>query len=168
MEEKDKRKVALKVETDGTRYIINKEKIADLENKNKFLSSEILNGLDELNTKTYSFSANDVDNKLVKYTFTKAERSKVIYDNEKVKEAVGKKAYAQIVDREFIADWNKLVELAKKYGIDKNEILECVTINETVNSNKLKEAHELGVIDLKKLKGTFTIDSSAYLMTRKS
>lgn len=168
MENKDKKNVALRIETDGMRYMMNKDKIKSLEDRNKYLSTEIIEGLNDLGTKSYSFTADDEDGKTAKYTFTKAEKTKISYDNEKVKEVIGKKLYSQIIDRELIADWNKMVDLAKKYNIPKEEILECLTINESINNNKLKEMYEVGTIDIKKLKGTFTIDSNEYLMVRKS
>jgi len=170
MEEHDKKNAALRLETDGMRYVSNKDKIKELENRNKFLSDSILEQLDKLETKSYSFTITDEkdESKKNKYTFTKAEKSKVTYDNEKVKEVVGKKMYSKIVDREYLADWEKLVELAKKYNISKDEILGCLTINEKINNDKLKNLYEVGEIDIKKLKGTFTIDSSNYLMMRKS
>lgn len=159
---------ALRLETIGVKYIENKTNIKNMEDENKTLSDIILECLDSLSTKSYSYSFENEDGKTEKITFTNAERSKVTYDNEKVKSIVGARMYSQIVDREIHADWNKLVLLAKKYGIAKDEILECLEITETVNSNKLKNMYDIGEIDLKKLKGTFTIDSKNYLMVKKS
>lgn len=161
-------KIVLELEANSIRYMDNKDKIKKLEDHNKALTDFIIEELDSLNTKSYSFTAHDDNDKPHKYTFTKAERSKVIYDNEKLKEVVGKKTYSKIVDREFIADWDKLVVLAKKYSINKEELLDCLTINEKINNNKLKELYEIGEVDLKALKGTFTIDSSVYLSVRES
>lgn len=163
--EKNLGNVATALEVACMKYIDNKDEIEKREANNKALSPIILDYLDQLNTKSYTFFDNDAKDK---FTFSKAERSKVMYDVDKVKAAVGKKMFAKISDRKIEADWNKLVELAKKYSIPKDEIMDCITVIESVNSNKVKQLYDIGEIDLNSLKGTFTMDSTTYLTMRKT
>lgn len=161
--------VAVALEVAATKYLNNKDEIEKLDKINKGIASNILDCLDDLKTKSYSFTSNDSDgNGNVKYTFTKAERNKVAYDIAKVKEAIDKKTFNKIVNREFLADYSKLVELAKKYKISKDEIMNCLTINESIDNKKVNELYNVGEIDLNDLKGTFTIDTNCYLTVRKS
>lgn len=160
--------IATALEVAATKYLNNKDEINKFEELNKILSKTILQNLDDLQTKSYSFLLPDDEGKTSKYTFTKAERNKVTYDVPKVKEAIDKQTFNKIVNREFIADYDKLVALAKKYKISKSEIMECITINETIDNKKVNELFNIGQIDLNSLKGTFTIDSSNYLTVRKS
>lgn len=161
--------VATALEVAAIKYLNNKDDIEKLEKVNKGIATTILEYLDDLKTKSYSFITGDSEgDKNAKYTFTKAERNKVSYDIAKVKEAIDKKTFNKIVDREFIADYSKLVDLAKKYKISKEEIMECITVNESIDNKKVNELFNVGEIDINKLKGTFTIDTNYYLTVRKS
>ena len=160
--------IATALEVNAIKYLNNKDEITKFEELNKILSKTILQNLDDLKTKSYAFFAPNDEGGNSKYTFTKAERNEVTYDVDKVKKVLDKKTFNKIVDREFIADYDKLVALAKKYKISKDEIMECITINESIDNKKVNELFNVGQIDLNSLKGTFTIDSSNYLTVRKS
>ena len=160
--------LATSLEMTAIKYLSNKEEIEKLNDANKAMSKMIIDCLDGLKTKSYSFLVNNDEGGESKCTFTKVEKNKVTYDIGKVKEAVDKKTFNKIVNREFIADYDKLVELAKKYKISKDEIMNCLTINEEIDNKKVNELYNLGQIDLNELKGTFTIDTTSFLSVRRS
>lgn len=170
-EQEQKRLSKTALEMLMVKFLTNEEDINKLELENKQYREDIKNQLIESGENKYLLEIDPVDSdyeKRIACSFSIATKAKVSYNVPEVKKILGKNKFNKIVDRKIEVDYEAFVELAKKYEIPQKEAMKCLTIAESINNTKLQSLYDIGEIDLKELKGTFTVDKSLYLTHRRT
>lgn len=172
MTDKQKNKIAL--EKMMLKYVDNKDKIDSLTSQNKEMSKLILEAMNELGEEKHLLELTPIDvekegyeSRRISCSFNKVTKTFVTYNVPLIKKILDKKRFNEIIDRDIFINYDKYVELAKKYKIPKEEALSCLTTVDNINTNKLQYMYETGKINLEELKGTYTLDKQTYLTTRK-
>ena len=144
------------------------DEIAELEKTKDELSELIKNALLDADISSYPLEIDDGTEKPFKCTFTIANRSFVNYKEDEIKQILGKKKFAEIVDRTINLDYDKYIAIAKEYHIPSKVAMSCITVFDKINSRKLEQAYSAGRIQLEELKGKYTVDRRPYLTHRRS
>ena len=149
------------------RYLDVEEKIEELEKQKKEMGSLIQAAMEDAGIKSYPLEFESESGKDCKVTFTVIDKSFINYNEEEIKKIIGKKKFLEIVDRNINIDYEKYANLAKEYKIPYKKAMEPLTIIDRINTRKLEQAYTAGRIDIKDLKGTYTIDKKPYLSHRR-
>lgn len=136
----------------------------DYEKKREELQLKIRNFMFVNGVETFNFLAQSgdrfsKDNKQLKVTNVK--QRKVDWDIPKLEERFDKELLNQFVKKEYqVNDWENLVKYLKSCGVNPKKFLSFITVSKTVDAKKLDELGELGEIEMKDLKGCYTISEN--------
>lgn len=96
------------------------------------------------------------------------ERVIVEYDKEKLKKALDKKSYNEIIDKEYrITDFDLFKSILKRNNIDLKEFKECIKKEEEVNESKINKLFENGLITLEDISGCYTAKGKKSVVIKK-
>lgn len=84
------------------------------------------------------------------------ERTTVEYDVDKLQETFPKEITKQFIEKEYIANWERLVEYFKEHGVPASEIKQFFTVKKTVNKDKLSKLYDHGTISVTDMEGCYT------------
>lgn len=100
---------------------------------------------------------------------TKVERvSSLTYDIPKLKKALDKDLFDEIVDKTYtISDIDAMISLLKKAGVKPSEFKKLITVTEKVNNAKIQQAYSIGDISLNDIKDAYEAKVSRTLQIRK-
>jgi hypothetical protein len=95
----------------------------------------------------------------------KITKNRVIFNPYKVEDSLGKKASKEVILKKYsINNWDGMVALLKKKGIEPKEFIKYVTVEKTVDSDKLNQLESLGKITMDDLEGTYEVEEiSSYI-----
>lgn len=150
------------------RYLKAEDEIAELEKTKNELGELIKNALIDAEISSYPLEIDEDHEKPFKCTFTIANRSFVNYNEAEIKKILGKKKFAEIVDRTINLDYDKYIAIAKEYKIPSKVAMSCITVFDKINTRKLEQAYSAGRIQLEELKGKYTVDRRPYLTHKRS
>lgn len=151
----------MKVQKENAKLIVeyqkNKEKIEELKNKQNELKNEILNQM-----KT------EMDDEFIYHNFCckAVQKTKVLYDYDKLKQFLTNEQYKDITDISFEVDEDKFREVLKTYPKLKKILSPAIKINRFPNEQKLDEAYKNGDIDVALIKKCCTINKTIEIRSR--
>lgn len=138
-----------------------------VEEEYKLVSSNVLQIFKNLGIRTYSFIINEGSLDGTKATFTKAKRTLVNYDIDKLKETLGKETVDNFLDKDYIiTDFDKFKKVMKDYGVPFKEVKDIIEVKESVNSARLQNMVEREKVSLRKIKGCYSLSISEYITSR--
>lgn len=121
--------------------------------------SKVQEMFDKLNLK--SFDAHTAENE---YKVNLVERVNITFFADRLKHKISKEKYNEVVEKKYeVSNINRLVKLAKEYGISKEELKECITVKESVNKDKMKQMSALGDIKLGDIAGCYSATISKHI-----
>jgi len=102
-------------------------------------------------------------------TFTKVKKKNVRYDISLIKKKLKPKVYNKFFDKTYvITDYEYFKKLMQENDVPLENIKNCVSVHELVDGAKLQQMHEVGNVNIKELKGCYTVDTTEYMMHRSS
>lgn len=146
-------------------------RVITLQNASKLLNEQYnesrskLQGLfDKLQLKSFSTEPTE-DGK--RYKVTLVERVNITFFADRLKRKLSKELYDEITEKKYeVTNINRLIKLAKEYGISKEEIKECITVKEEVSKDKMKQMSSLGDIKLDQIVGCYNASISKHIQIR--
>lgn len=101
-------------------------------------------------------------------TVTRTQKSSITFYPEKVKKALGKELSKQVIESRYeIIDFDGLVSYLKECGVDPKIFKTFLNVEKKVNEKELDKLDELGKIDIKQLKGCYTVKNQKPYFTVK-
>lgn len=114
------------------------------------------------------FIARSVDgkNQPIAYKVKKVIKNRVIYDADRVEEAIGKELASEIIEKEYtVNDMAGLISYLKdlkECGVDPKVFKEFIDVSKNVNTSNLEQAYQLGKIDMQDLRGCYDVELISY------
>ena len=93
----------------------------------------------------------------------KIERTKVVFDPEKVRGNVTPQQWSLCVDRSFVISESGLKTFLKHHPELREELRRFITKQELFNSKKLDDAYDRGLIPFETLDGCYRLDVKPYI-----
>lgn len=127
--------------------------------KRQSLMKDISNFLFVNGIKAFIAKGSDGRNQPVAYRVKKVYKNRVVYDAEKVENAVGKKLASEIIEKEYtVNDMVGLTAYLKECGVDPKVFKDFIDVSKTVNTAKLEQAYQLGKVEMKDLRGCYDVE----------
>ena len=148
------------------------KRLLELQNELSICEEEIKNAKKEIidimsKGKIDSFFLSDEENEEIKIKITKVKTGRVSYDIPKLKNKLNKKQKKELIKRKItIENFDEFSKVMKERGIKPNEIINLLSIEEKVDTNKLKNMYEIGEIDLVEINDCFTLSQNEYLKVK--
>lgn len=95
----------------------------------------------------------------VKLKVTRVRKKSIIWNLEKLKDALTGKQYKQCVEKEYkIADMQGLVEYLKECGVNPKKFKTFLEVEEELNETELNKMYELGEIKKSQIDGCYKVE----------
>lgn len=96
-----------------------------------------------------------------------AERTKIDYDIEAILHTLPKSKTDLFISRTYtVKDWDRFVDLCKRYGIPASIIKPYISVEKQIEQDKLKQLYEKGIITIGNLKGCYNATVSRSINLR--
>jgi hypothetical protein len=141
-------------------YEKNDKQISELKNQNDKIKDELISQFDfELDNE---FIVDDGQEKNLSARLV--ENKKIEFDFDKIFVTLPKEKLDTIIEKSFIIeDQEKFIEIIKQNKGLKDLLKPAISVNKTINSNKLEYAFSKGIISEDDLKGCYNVKVSKYV-----
>lgn len=143
------------------RYKIAKDKAANAKNDFDIEAEKYFANNSEKNSFVFESEGLQVGTQGLKVSHIKVNktaRSNIVFDLKKLKRALSKKVYDDIVDKSYtINDMPGLIAYLKECGVNPKIFKTFVSKSENVNQERINELSDLGKISYEDIKGCFKV-----------
>lgn len=138
-----------------------KETLEQIAEEKANCTDEITKYMSELGITSYEFEEKGENYSGIPtqaYTCKRIEPKQIIYNANKVAEALGKINAGAIIDKTYVInDMQGLIRLLKRHCVNPKEFKRYINVTSSVNEKKLDSLYQTGLVTLDDLEGCYTV-----------